>query len=267
MSQSDLFSFFLCIDKYFRIAWVFETAATATPLLYYVPYRVIPTIPTAVTINATDGDGHGVHRFALIDGCRGNTSHIHGRNATTTADTEPEYHIGIDDAILPYPADRYFRADKPLEGVVWTLTHMSRYLAVSSSSELLFSYIDTLQKYLSNMMQHPDNLKYRHLRIASPKFQPLWQSPIQGLLLAIGFVEVEGYVIYGLLDDSSASTSMLSSERIQDLALLSYLVNEWKLKHTTQSSSTATGTPSPQQPTGASDGYGRAGFGRAGTMH
>ena len=154
---------------------------------------------------------------------------------------------------------------------MWTLTHMSRYLAVSSSSELLFSYIDTLQKYLSNMMQHPDNLKYRHLRIASPKFQPLWQSPIKGLFLASGFLEVEGYVVYGLLDDSSASTSILSSERIQDLALLSYLVNEWKLKHTTNSSSTATatgtGTISPQQPTGATDGYGRAGFGRAGTMH
>ena len=242
---------------------MFEKADTATPLLYYVPYRVIPTVSNAVTIDATDGNGHGMHRFALIDG--GGSSH--GRYDTDPNATEPEYHIGIDDTILPYPAAQYFRADKPLEGVVWTLTHMSRYLAVSSSSELLFSYIDTLQKYLSNMMQHPDNLKYRHLRIASPKFQPLWQSPIKGLFLASGFLEVEGYVVYGLLDDSSASTSMLSSERIQDLALLSYLVNEWKLKHTTQSSSTATGTPSPQQPPGASDGYGRAGFGRAGTMH
>ena len=216
-----------------------------------------------MTINATDGDGHGVHRFSLSDNGQYNS----------TADTEPGYHIGIDDAILPYPAAQYFRDDKPLEGVVWTLTHMSRYVAVPSSPDLFFSYVDTLQKYLGNIMHHPENLKYRHIRIASPKFQPLWHSPIKGLLLAIGFLEVEGYVVYGLLDDPSASTStstststvMLSSERIQDLALLSYLVNAWKLKHTTQSSTT--GTPSPQQPTGATDGYGRAGFGRAGTMN
>jgi len=59
---------------------------------------------------------------------------------------------------------------------------------------------------------------------------------------------------------------MLSSERIQDLALLSYLVNEWRIKHT--NSSTATVTPPQQQPlTGAIDGYGRASFGRAGTMN
>mmetsp|Transcript_27769 Transcript_27769/g.29910 ORF Transcript_27769/g.29910 Transcript_27769/m.29910 type:complete len:125 (-) Transcript_27769:209-583(-) len=124
---------------------------------------------------------------------------------------------------MPYPASHYFRDDKPLDGVLWTLTHMSRQLVVSSSDLLLFSYVDTLQKYLLNTMHHPENLKYRHIRIASPKFQPLWHGPIKGLLLAISFLEVEGHVVYGLLHDpsmsTSTSTSMLSSEQIQDLAL------------------------------------------------
>jgi hypothetical protein len=146
---------------------------------------------------------------------------------------------------MPHPALTHFY--QPLHGTTWTLTHMSRSMSVDDPS------VDTLQKYLSNIIQHPEVTKYRQIRIASPHFAPIWQSPMRGLLLAVGFVD------RGMYAELGCQESPLSRERVQDVALLSYLLSEWKTKPTWASLSS--------QPRGAVDGLGRAGFGLAGTIN
>ena len=151
---------------------------------------------------------------------------------------------------MPFPA--MTQLAQPLHAINWTLKHMSRDAMLHPTD----SSIDTLQKYLLNIMNHPDRVKYRQLRIASPRFRSIWESPLRGLLLAVGFVEEGPYAEIGCQDEP------LTSERVQDIALLSYLLNEWKRKSLSSSNdSHAT------QPQGAVDGFGRAGFGRAGTIN
>lgn len=154
------------------------------------------------------------------------------------------YFIGIDDAIMPFPAITNFR--EPLHAITWSLTHMSRILAADDTS------IDTLQKFLTNIINHPESVKYRQLRIASRHVKPIWESPMRGLLLGIGFVEVGGYAELGCRD------LPLSPLRVQEVAILSHLVREWVSKDKALST---------DQPQGALDGYGRHGFGRAGTIN
>lgn len=219
--------------------WVFQDATASTPYLYYVPYRAIPTIPVAPTIGS---DGSiGLHKFALTNS---------SSNSSSNSD-DHLYHIGIRDEIMPFPG--ISQLHQPLHAVIWTLRHLSRAYATSSHHSL-FSDVDTLQKYLINILNHPDRPKYRQLRIASDSFRSIWASPLRGLLLAIGFVEVGPCAELGCHDKA------LSSHRVQDVALLSYLLNEWKWKETESAA-----LPE-QQPHGATDGFGRAGFGRAGAM-
>ena len=144
---------------------------------------------------------------------------------------------------MPFPAEAHFAA-KPLLAITWTLQHMTRMLP--SDTHLA----DTLQKYLANILEDPSETRYRQIRIGSPKFGQLWSSPVRGLLLAIGFSEVGAYAEIGCPDEP------LDRQRIQEVALLTYFVKRWQGNDREQ----------PQQPLGASDGYGRAGFGRAGTI-
>lgn len=208
------------------VAWVFEDANDSTPYLHYIPYRAIPTLPSARTVS-TDDETVAQHRFSFIP-CKPND----------------EYLIGIRDDIMPHPGLAHFF--QPLVGTTWTLTHMSRSMSVHDPS------VDILQKYLTNIIHHPEVVKYRQIRIASRHFAPIWQSPMRGLLLAVGFIDRGMYTELGCED------APLSRERVQDVALLSYLLAEWKTKPTWASSS---------QPGGAEDGFGRAGFGRAGTIN
>jgi hypothetical protein len=152
--------------------------------------------------------------------------------------------IGIQDDIMPHPASTYFH--QPLYGITWTLTHMSRCVPTEDPS------VEVLQKYLTNIMNRPEIVKYRQIRIASPTFKPIWESPMRGLLLSIGFVERGRYAELGCHDQP------LSRERVQEVALLSYLLSEWKNKPN---------AVSVHQPQGAVDGFGRAGYGRAGTIN
>jgi PUB domain len=154
------------------------------------------------------------------------------------------YLIGVDDTIMPHPASTHFF--QPLHGITWTLTHMSRTLAPDETS------IVTLQRFLSNIINHPEIVKYRQLRIASRHVKPIWESPIRGLLLAVGFVEVYGYAELGCHD------LPLSPSRVQEVALLIHLLREWV--HKDNSFLT-------HQPQGALDGFGRHGFGRAGAIN
>lgn len=144
---------------------------------------------------------------------------------------------------MPFPGCHNFYS--PLPAISWTLQHMSRLVSPEDTS------IATLQRYLKNIIENPENIKYRQIRISSKKFAAIWQSPMKGLLLAVGFVEQGTHAELG-------SAEELPRERVQDLALLSYSVNKWcgdELKRFAL-----------QQPDGA-DGFGRQGFGRAGQMN
>jgi hypothetical protein len=216
--------------------WVFEgldANDNPTPYLYYIPYRVIPTLPECPTVTPDDPNT-GLHKFAILP-----------------AKPNSPFHIRVHDDVLPFPAVVNFTT--PLQGITWTLQHMSR-LPWSGNDPSL----DLLQRYLSNIVNSPETTKYRQLRIGSRTFGSLWNSPLQGLLLAVGFVEVQGYAELG------CSEKTLSRDRIQDLALLSYLLAQWGTNE--QKRAAAAGAALPEQPEGA-DGFGRAGFGRVGGMN
>jgi hypothetical protein len=220
--------------------WVFEDAETQTPLLYYIPYRVIPTLPDVPTVSDEDGTT-GRHQFALVP----------------PAPMSPHW-VGIDDHVMPFPATTYFL--NPLRGITWTLQQLSRMNTLDNNGSSM--ELDKLYKYLTNIVKSPEQVKFRQIRIRGPNFAPIWQSPMRGLLLAVGFVEEHAYAELGCHD------LPLSRERIQDLALLTYLLTEWKLKQDYNSDSThiANSSSEVEQPQGA-DGWGRAGFGRAGQMN
>lgn len=216
--------------------WVFESAETEIPYLYYVPYRVIPTTPEVPTM--TDDDDTGRHQFVI---------------GPPTSTSEP-YLCSVQDKVMPFPSRVHFHT--PLLGITWTLQHMTR-LRLSGSPILHDGVIDTMQKYLTNIINHPDTIKYRQLRISGKKFSSIWLSPLRGLLLSVGFVEVGAYAELG------CSSHPLSRQRIQDIALLSYMIAEWKKKQDTYDNNI---NNTNVQPDGA-DGFGRAGYGRAGNMN
>jgi PUB domain/VHL beta domain len=216
--------------------WVFTRADNDQTILYYIPYRVIPTTKKEPTVDADDPD-IGVHRFTIRP-----PSH------TSADDTDPTTGVSIwrcqvADPVLPSPAKTFFLT--PEIAVAWTLLHCHR------MSHTMNIEWHALIKYLSNIVHHPDETKYRRLRLANPNFAPVWNSPLQGLLLALGFVEHHEYAYLGLQD------APLSRERVQDVAQLVYLLEQWKDYHENADGSIT------QQPEGA-DGYGREGYGRAG---
>lgn len=214
--------------------WVFEHADTQIPLLYYIPYRVIPTLPDVPTVESDDDQSTGRHQFSLV-----------------APDPLSPHWIGIDDHVMPFPGTSYFTS--PLRGMTWTLQQVSRMMSDAANAPEL----DKLYKYLTNIVKAPEQVKYRQIRIRSPSFAPIWQSPMRGLLLSVGFVEEHAYAELGCADQP------LSRERVQELALLTYLLTQWKLKELESQSKSDSQV---QQPEGA-DGFGRAGFGRAGQMN
>eukprot|EP00531_Pseudo-nitzschia_arenysensis_P002196 CAMPEP_0116147964 /NCGR_PEP_ID=MMETSP0329-20121206/18066_1 /TAXON_ID=697910 /ORGANISM="Pseudo-nitzschia arenysensis, Strain B593" /LENGTH=551 /DNA_ID=CAMNT_0003643989 /DNA_START=40 /DNA_END=1699 /DNA_ORIENTATION=+ len=213
--------------------WVFQDAITKTPYLYFVPYQVIPTIPQAPTVGSNGRIG--LYKFSLVDAMDDDTCHF----------------LGVSDAILPLPET----LDQPLKAIHWTLAHLDRWNAIGNNNNVAAAFdTNLLQKYLVNILNHPEIFKYRNLKIASQRFGPLWNSPIRGLLLAVGFVEYQGYAKLG------NSTTTLESHKIQDVALLSYLLTRQMLANQIDQQQ----DQQQEQPSGAADGFGRAGFGRAG---
>jgi hypothetical protein len=168
---------------------------------------------------------------------------MHKFSLIPSKESDP-YLIGVNDTIMPFPALTHF--PEPLHGITWTLMHMSRILAPDEPS------VSTLQRLLTNIIGHPEIVKYRQLRIASRHVKPIWESPMRGLLLAAGFVEVHGFAEIGCHDRP------LPPSRVQELALLSHLLREWL--HRDNALMT-------DQPQGALDGFGRHGFGRAGAIN
>jgi len=220
--------------------WVFRSAseedADRRVVLHYIPYRVIPTTEQVPTVDPDDPQT-GLHRFAIMDWKRDGD-----------VDDEEGYECQVDDPVLPYPArDSFGTAEKAAS---WTLMHCHR-----------MEFLDwrTLIQYLSNIIQHPDEIKYRRIRIANPKFSRLWLSPARGLLLALGFVEHN--TPEGAFAELGCASHPLSRARVQEVSQLVYRLEQWE-RH---ESSGNNRQQRPQQPLGA-DGFGRAGYGRVGSI-
>lgn len=228
--------------------WVFREAANVGAdgttdeqqvLVHYIPYTIIPTLPESPTVDPEDPIV-GMHQFTI-------------RPLQTAAIATYPYIATIDDPALPYPAEHYFKT--PTACISWSLMHCRRMMEAQLLDPGMYT---TLIKYLTKIVQHPEAAKYRQIRIANPVFHRLWQTPIRGLLLAVGFVECGAYLELG-----QSGSSPLRRDRVQDVALLLFQVEQSQLLTLTGNTNTAV---TQQQPLGA-DGFGRAGWGRAGGMN
>ena len=200
--------------------WVFRERDTDKVLLHYIPYRVIPTTDAQPTTDPAD-PSVGLQRFTIKPPGFG------------------PWTCTIDDPVLPAMAQQDLTNQS--DAIAWTLLHCQR-----------MDYLgwNTLKKYLSKIVQQPEETKYRQIRQANPNFfHNVWNTPARGLLLAVGFVEHEGYVELGC-------SQRLSRQRVQDVSQLLFQVERWHDYY---------GDNTGEQPLGA-DGYGRPGFGRAGAF-
>lgn len=204
--------------------WTFRTKEGQL-LLHYIPYRIIPTTKKVPTVDPNDPDT-GIHQFVI------------GRPYSF-------WSCSIHDPVLPHHPEEQGGLSTPVKAAEWTLQHMSR-------TDYLGG--DILSKYLTNIVFHPDNVKYRQIRTAQPKFfGAVWNTAARGLMLACGFVEREAYAELGTMQP-------LSRERVRDVSLLLFALEQWKREQGEN------GIVGVEQPEGA-DGFGRAGFGRAGQMN
>jgi hypothetical protein len=173
----------------------------ATTIMYGIPYRVIPTLPNIPTV-PPDGPEIEQHKFAICDLTL----------PTTTFTTVPSpYYVIVQDDVLPFSAETNFTT--PLQGITSTFYHMSR-LMTAMPVEDDYYRIKLLQKYLTNIVQLPDVLKYLRLPTAAhAQFgAAIWNSPMRGLVLAL---EEGPCAKLGCHDEP------LSRDRIQDVALCS----------------------------------------------
>jgi len=202
--------------------WVFREKDTNNLLCYYIPYRVIPNTHEVPTVDFDEPD-EGLHRFTIVS---------LGRQLLEDEGAICHIHDPVFPTIIRTPQD----------AVTWTFQELSR---------MNYSCIDILTKYLKNVVMHPEETKYRQIRIANRRFKDeIWLTPARGLLLAAGFLEQGSHAELG-------SSSTLPRDRVQDISLLLFHIEKWKKMHEQQASVNV------QQPKGA-DGYGRANFGRPG---
>jgi len=200
--------------------WVFRERETDKVLLHYIPYRVIPTTDAQPTVDPND-PSIGLQRFTIKPPGFG------------------PWTCSIHDPVLPAMAKQVLTNQS--DAIAWTLLHCQR---------MDYSGWNTLKKYLSKIVQQPEEVKYRQIRQANPNFfNNVWNTPARGLLLAVGFVEHEGFVELG-------TSQRLSRQRVQDISQLLFQVEFWHDYY---------GGNTGEQPLGA-DGYGRPGFGRAGAI-
>lgn len=236
--------------------WVFRDAATDLILVHYIPYRILPTLADSPTVDPEDPTV-GLHQFTI------RPPKARATPVTTSLVEEEPFIVSIEDPTLPFPAEDYLKT--PTACIAWTLMHCRRMMDQDATSMM------TLTKYLTKIVQYPDDSKFRQIRIANPVFSfHIWQTAARGLLLAVGFVERGAHVELG------SGRTALSRDRVQDVALLLFQVEQSQLKLQLElqsqqtgnsiNSNAATAVTRQQQPVGA-DGFGRAGWGRADGMN
>jgi len=219
----------------------FETGGkeNANPAeVHFVPYRVIQNTEKVSTL---DQDGRtGIHRFAILSSSR----HDNTNGASI---------LNIVDPIFPYPSSEINTVEAAFE---WSLRQMER----EESSPR------TLLKYLKNIVSKPEMSKYRQIRTANKIFwNEVWITSGRGVLHALGFVENGAYIECGPHDEA------LPSDRLGDFIKAISELERWMLMQEAgggddgQDHESSSQSPIIQ-PNGA-DGFGRAGYGHAGSLN
>ena len=241
--------------------WIFRDADTGDVLLYFIPDRILPvTCLDSITINPTsttttrdeddaDAPPTAIHRFTIRDPPEPDNIIV-----------DNPYLIAIDDPILPFPALHHITTIH--QAVEWTIRHMLRVTEAASmfgSGGMLTNW-DTILRYFYNILQNPSVPKYRRIRLANPIFaSQIWNTPARGLFLAAGFVEQGSHAELGTC---STTQLQLPSHRYQELSQLVVTLEKWKQRWPSLTQGTI---EQIQQPMGATDGSGRAGYGVAGS--
>jgi hypothetical protein len=137
--------------------WAFREKGSGKLVLHYVPFRIIPTIEAYSIENNREDVGH--HRFSIME-------------ATNT-----ENLCGVQDDLFPYPPSNI---QDVIHAVEFSIQQMER--------ERVSPRI--LLKYLQNIALHPDESKYRQIRVANKVFwSNIWCNGGRGVLHALGFEE------------------------------------------------------------------------------
>jgi hypothetical protein len=207
--------------------WIFRDATTQALLLTYTPQRIIPTCDEQPTVDDEEDPDLGLHSFRIVDG--------------DDEDAPADSRIHIHDAVFPHPARTTLRT--PSAAVTWCLLHLHR---------MDYVHWAVLQTYLTNILLDPSRSQYRHLRLANATFGPaVWNTPARGLLLALGFVVQGAFVELGTAAPMGPAAIQLVAEALAGV--------EVRQRQAVDHYHCA-------QPAGA-DGFGRAGFGRPGSMN
>lgn len=197
--------------------WTFRDKDTQALLCHYIPYKIIPTTHQVPTVDSEEPE-LGIHQFAILSLGQRRYSHEHA----ICCIADPAFPTVIETA---------------QDAAAWSFQEMAR---------LNYGYMDTINKYFTNIVRNPAETKYRQIRIAHVRFQQqIWNTPARGLFLAAGFVEEGAYAELGCAQDT------LSRDRVQELSTLLFYMERWKK---------IMEMPLEQnQPEGA-DGHGRANF-------
>lgn len=179
-------------------------------LLKYVPFRVIPSIEGAPTTKSDSNEG--MQKFILRD--------VPADHVLQTSEGgrifEPV--CWVEDSILPEPPlklqnsnNNSFTNKQMTAAIQWSCQQLQREDAIYHGNGIA-SAKRTLQ-YLKNICLHPDEPKYRKLRIGNKIFQQtIYNTGARGILLALGFEE-----LYGYLECGPGGGKCLGLDRIQQI--------------------------------------------------
>ena len=227
-------------------------------LLKYAPFRVVPTIVGAETsrVESNNGNVEGVQKFVINNVPEDHVTRLGGLTPVCL----------VEDKILPEPpliqtsslssasaTSTAFTTVEIQNAVEWSCQQIQREDAIYHGKGIASA--KRLLQYLKKICLHPDDPKYRKLRLGNRIFQEtIYNTGARGVLLAVGFEE-----LYGNMECGPSGGKMLPHERIQHISDAMMVVSQ-ALKVMEG------GYDSLVQPEGG-DGFGRAGFGHAGGMN
>ena len=229
--------------------WTFRTGdGEENVVLKFVPFRAIPSIGGMETLR----DAEGLQSFAVRDVPEDNVSRVDGLSPACV----------VEDVVLPEPPlVHIFDYEDPLrlnalsliemnQAILWSTHQIRREDAIYPGRGVATA--KTLLRLLKNICMHPEEPKYRRIRISNRLISDtIYNTGGRGVLLALGFEEA-----YGNLE---CGGQVLSYDRIQHISNATLIVGD-ALK------TMEGGDTNSIQPTGA-DGYGRANFGHADGMN
>mmetsp|Transcript_37736 Transcript_37736/g.90955 ORF Transcript_37736/g.90955 Transcript_37736/m.90955 type:complete len:554 (+) Transcript_37736:302-1963(+) len=225
-------------------------------LLKYAPFRVIASIAGAESSRVEqDGNVEGMQKFVLRDVHEGHVTRVGGLVPSCLIEDEilPEPPL-TDSFDVSYSTSSAFSLKEMDVAIRWSCQQMQREDVIYHGNGIASA--KRLLQYLKNICLHPDDPKYRRLRLGNRIFQQIvYNTGARGVLLALGFEE-----IYGYMECGPGGGKMLPHERIQQISDAMMIVNQTlKIMEGNDSEAQA-------QPEGG-DGFGRAGFGHAGGMN